>query len=297
MKTTYRLAVLLLTGALTLGATSRLSAETPAEEELRAARAKIAQLEAALKKSTALSDRMLDENAMLLKGVKAEYEKSVQLLAKLKAALDSGDVAMKDQVAKVAFLERELLREKKKNDEFFAIWKESLVEADKHLKDKLALKKELAEQLKENVRLQINANNAIQAKVNAEIEMIALKERNIQVEREMRDLAKAITNLKRDPNDKGSTVITLTAPNPPKVAVEGKVVTVTDGLLEINIGSDAGLEKGHTLEVFRIQPKGQYLGMMRVVSVEKNRAVGQIFGKSTAPVHKGDIVASKIGGN
>jgi hypothetical protein len=87
--------------------------------------------------------------------------------------------------------------------------------------------------------------------------------------------------------------------NPPPENVEGVVNSVdsSSGLVTISIGSDAGLRKGHTLEVFRLpaDPKqSKYLGTLRILEVSAKEAVGQLVGRATAPLQSGDRVASKI---
>ena len=86
------------------------------------------------------------------------------------------------------------------------------------------------------------------------------------------------------------------AKNPPPEHVEGLVKEVDkNGLIKINLGSDAGLQKGHTLEVFRLGVKeSKYLGIVRIVEVSAREAVGQPVGKMTGPVEPGDRVASRI---
>jgi hypothetical protein len=85
---------------------------------------------------------------------------------------------------------------------------------------------------------------------------------------------------------------------PPPEDVEG-LVTDADpsGLLKINVGADAGLQKGHTLELFRLGGRaegGQYLGTVRVIDVSPTAAVCQPVGKLRVPAEKGDHVASRL---
>jgi len=82
---------------------------------------------------------------------------------------------------------------------------------------------------------------------------------------------------------------------PPEV--DGVVKAVTgDGLIEVSLGSDSGLLKGHRLEVYR-QSAGRnaYVGRIEVVKTAYDRAVCRTipsFMKSA--VQEGDFVASKI---
>lgn len=88
--------------------------------------------------------------------------------------------------------------------------------------------------------------------------------------------------------------------NPPTENVEGvvKSVDASSGLMTITIGSNAGLQKGHTLELFRLdkQPKNsKYLGRIRILEVKPTEAVAQPVGRLSAPPQVGDRVSSRIG--
>jgi hypothetical protein len=87
------------------------------------------------------------------------------------------------------------------------------------------------------------------------------------------------------------------ARNPPPAQVSGKVkaVEADSGLITISVGSDSGLAKGHTLEVYRLSPKPLYLGYLRIVDVRAKDATGKIAGTSKETVQVGDDVASAIG--
>jgi hypothetical protein len=85
-------------------------------------------------------------------------------------------------------------------------------------------------------------------------------------------------------------------------SVEGLVKAVDEksGLLTITIGSDAGLAKGDTLEVFRIVPtpgKPKYLGKVSVIEVTASEAVAKPQGRLAVPPMAGDRVADRILGN
>jgi hypothetical protein len=65
-------------------------------------------------------------------------------------------------------------------------------------------------------------------------------------------------------------------------------------LVTISIGSDAGLQKGYTLEVYRLKPQPKYLGTVRVVEVRPTESVGQVEGKEAVEV--GDHVSNALTG-
>jgi RNA polymerase sigma factor (sigma-70 family) len=82
--------------------------------------------------------------------------------------------------------------------------------------------------------------------------------------------------------------------DPLAAEVQGQIKKTDDsGLVIINIGSDAGLAKGDTLEVYRSKP-AKYLGKVRVIDVKPNEAVAQPVSKLRESVEVGDHVASKI---
>lgn len=66
-------------------------------------------------------------------------------------------------------------------------------------------------------------------------------------------------------------------------------------LVEISLGSDDGLSRGHSLYVYRNQGEGKYLGRINIVYVEPDRAVGAVMEKSrNGVIEKGDHVTSKL---
>jgi len=84
--------------------------------------------------------------------------------------------------------------------------------------------------------------------------------------------------------------------NPPPVPNLEGIVTANDannGLIKINLGSDSGIDKNHTLEVFRLNPP-KYLGTIRIMTVTPNEAVGKPITKPLAPIQQGHHVASEI---
>jgi hypothetical protein len=85
--------------------------------------------------------------------------------------------------------------------------------------------------------------------------------------------------------------------NPPADNVEGTVTKVDakTGLITVNVGSDDGLQKGNTLEVFRLSP-AKYLGTVRVIQVTPHEATAQPAAQMQVPTQQGDKVASKLSG-
>ncbi len=87
-------------------------------------------------------------------------------------------------------------------------------------------------------------------------------------------------------------------PNSVPPNVEGKVVALnsTRRSMEISIGSDDGLKVAQELYVFRIQPRAEYIGKVKIVSVYPDKAVAEIIGKTVngKQVQENDIVSSTL---
>jgi hypothetical protein len=128
--------------------------------------------------------------------------------------------------------------------------------------------------------------------VAAEVESRALQERNAALTERMKELEKQL--------DRPSVKPTGPAPRAPANPVEGTVTEVdaAAGLVQISLGSDAGLEKGQTLEVYRLnadQPAAaRYLGRIRVIDVTPKTAVGKRDTTTGGAVRVGDRVASQL---
>ncbi len=79
-------------------------------------------------------------------------------------------------------------------------------------------------------------------------------------------------------------------------AVEGlvKELNLTKKSMEITIGSDDGLKVGHELFVFRVQPRAEYIGKVKIVTVYPDKAVADVIGNTAngKKVQEGDIVSS-----
>jgi hypothetical protein len=85
-------------------------------------------------------------------------------------------------------------------------------------------------------------------------------------------------------------------PNSVPPAVEGKVMELnpTRRSMEISIGSDDGLAVGQELYVFRVQPRAEYIGKVKIVSVYPDKAVAEVIGNTVngKKVQENDIVSS-----
>src|SRR5262249_62325594 len=82
--------------------------------------------------------------------------------------------------------------------------------------------------------------------------------------------------------------------NPPPEAVEGLIQRVDGKLVTLTIGSDAGLQKGHTLYVFGLTGNTGYRGQIKIVDVTPKAAVGEVIGKLSSRIRVNDTASSDI---
>jgi len=120
-------------------------------------------------------------------------------------------------------------------------------------------------------------------------ELTTLKNRNIQLSQQLADAKQVLSKFKLEPVPAKYDGVA-----PP---ANGHVTRVTSGgLVEINIGGDEGLQKGHRLDVYRIgADQSKYLGRIELIEIQPDKAVGKVLPElQKGAIQVGDKVASKI---
>jgi hypothetical protein len=171
-----------------------------------------------------------------------------------------------------------------------------LNEVDRLSKKNDSLEKMLADA---NVRLDNQAKEREdfrQRAVKAEIDNKSLISRNNDLLKVVEEKEQDIIRIKASGGRPDTVPTSLAGNNPPPADVSGRVKNYdpTSGLLTITVGSDAGVLKGHTLQVYRLEPRGDYVGVVRILEVRPNEAVGKFVNKPRIPVQVNDKVANKI---
>lgn len=230
----------------------------------------------------------------------AEMQKAREEKATAQKDLESERDAHKKDVAGV---EAQAASWKKQLDEFKnagnkegASFQAVQNERDK-LKDEVkGLEGQVSAKDKQIVALIETKNKANDDRVAAEIRANSYQGKAERMEARLKETETELVRLRRaGGSGTGSAALVSTA-NPPPQNVEG-VVTETSprgDLIRISIGSDAGLAKGHTLDVYRTDPSPQYLGQIRLTDVRATEAVGQPVERLKGAVKKGDLVASDV---
>lgn len=164
--------------------------------------------------------------------------------------------------------------------------------------------KEVEARVQEITNLRKLYNQTVAEKDQANKVRMELQDKNNTLQRNLEitnlrtaDLEKQVAQLTRIAMDAGlptSLPEKEILENPP--LVEGKVDKVNgDGrLLQISIGSDDGIRKGHKLFIYRTTAQGKYLGQGEVVQVDPDQAVLRVLPQYRQTIQEGDRVATRL---
>jgi hypothetical protein len=122
-----------------------------------------------------------------------------------------------------------------------------------------------------------------------------LEQRNETLAQRIRELEKALAG--KNANPPAQDNVSTPQSNPPSNKLEGlieKVDPKDQSLVVISIGSDSGLAKGHTLEVYRLKPAPTYLGMIRIIDVSKGKAVARLMRPANVPNLPAPLVGDRV---
>jgi hypothetical protein len=128
---------------------------------------------------------------------------------------------------------------------------------------------------------------------NLRRELTVAKDNNKYLRESMVTLQNVIQGNGLDPNPEKYSKIK----QPPEV--DGEIVKgdAANRRFQISLGSDDGIGVGVELFVYRLQPKAEYLGKVKVQAVDNDQSVVTVIG--TTPqgkkIREGDIVSTKIG--
>jgi hypothetical protein len=160
------------------------------------------------------------------------------------------------------------------------------------------LEKQLQDLNESRAQLVKAKNDANDAKVAADIKANSYQSKAERLEARVRETEMEIVRLRRTGSNGGSggggSASLVSTSNPPPQSVDGVVTELSGDFMRISIGSDAGLEKGHTLDVYRLKPTPQYLGQIRLTDVRADQAVGVPVDRLKYPAKKGDLVAADV---
>jgi len=215
------------------------------------------------------------------------------------AAQAAHKAAAKQQEDKVAALEADI----KRAGEEITSSRKALEVAQQNAKlalDEASARKSETDLLREQksaVEKQANDYKLRQTELNDKIrELSRMLETATNNANDLRDrVAKFSTLLRRNGLSDDITTVKGTE-SPPTVHGEVARVDALNRSVEITIGSDDGLVPGHELFVYRMSPRPEYLGKIKIVSVDPDQSVARVIGSTVQGkrLKEGDIVSSTI---
>jgi chromosome segregation ATPase len=215
------------------------------------------------------------------------------------AAQATSKAAMKQQEDKVAVLDADI---KRAEDEIKAS-RTALEVAQQNAKlalDESAARKTETDLLREQklaVEKQANDFKLRQTELNDKIrELSRMLETATNNANDLRDrVARFSTLLRRNGLSDDITTVKGTE-SPPTVHGEVSRVDAQNKSIEITIGSDDGLVPGHELFLYRVKPRPEFLGKIKIITVDPDQSVGKVIGSTIQgkKIKEGDIVSSTI---
>ncbi len=168
---------------------------------------------------------------------------------------------------------------------------EKAVEDVRSLRDDLLAADKAVEQLQaqvkaqqEKVDAQVDKSSQLSASLaEAQAQLTIAEERKAQLEKQVANARILLTQ-------NGLTVDSLPKDRVP--TLDGDVIAVAAGSIQVSLGSDDGLQVGHTLEVYR---GGEYIGRAVVKTVMHDHAVAEIVkAYARGVVQRGDKVTTRL---
>jgi chromosome segregation ATPase len=166
-------------------------------------------------------------------------------------------------------------------------------------KDVEQMRSSLADALQKNTDLVKENGDLKRAATDAIVKADTLTDINKRLESRVRTLAQDLLRTKGQAEGAAPTA-SADGKNPPTQAVEGIVLNYDPDykLIKLSIGSDSGIQKDHTLELFRlskVSAQSRYLGLIKVIKVTEKEAVAQPVDRLNDTPQYGDTAASRIG--
>ena len=222
-----------------------------------------------------------------------------QFKSEMTKAQAAHKAALKQQEDQIAKLEADIKRAQDEITQSRTALEVAQQNAKLALDDSTARKSEtdLLRDQKSAVEKQANEYKLRQTELNDKIrELSRMLETATNNANDLRDRVARFSTLLRQNglSDDISTVKGLESPP----TVQGEVSRVDDQnrSLEITLGSDDGLVPGHELFLYRVSPKPEYLGKIKIIAVDPDQSVARVVGATIQgkKITEGDLVSSTI---
>jgi hypothetical protein len=170
--------------------------------------------------------------------------------------------------------------------------RQSLAESEARVKEADVLRTNLKQ-----VQDQANEYKLRQTELNDEIRILKRElETATNNNKSLRERVAAYSDKLRSLGQSDDIRVIKGVGQPPDVEGEIDRVDARGSRVEITIGSDDGLVEGHELYVWRTKPTPEFIGKIKIISVDPDRAVGEVIGRTIQgkKIQEHDIVSTKI---
>jgi hypothetical protein len=221
------------------------------------------------------------------------------LMEKLQNELNTEKKAKTEQVAELATKVKELTDERDNREKQIQDLTKSTAEAVAAMKTTQDTLTALGTEVK---TLRDNIQKAQQERSEIFNKAVALSDDLIQSENELTQLKSRVGDLTADRNRmrdllRAYNVNPADDPKGKAAKAEGEITALAQGgSIEISIGADDGLKKGHHLEVYRTaNGQSTYLGRIEVIQTEPDKAVCKIMPEyRKGAMQPGDRIATRL---
>jgi cell division protein FtsB len=199
-----------------------------------------------------------------------------QVMAKLQSAIVQKDkelIALKEE------------REKREEDQ-----RQKVVLLEQTTKDLEEARGQVDELIKKIAAQQAKVDSQVDRSAELSAQLAESKSFLAIAEERKAQLEKQLVNARLLLKQSGLDIDSLPKDRVPEL--EGQVIAVASGSIEVSLGSDDGLQAEHVLEVYR---GGEYVGRAVVTSVSSDRAVARLVkAYARGVVQRGDRVTTRL---
>lgn len=235
-----------------------------------------------------------------LQNASRQYQELQEKFERLQQEIQTQEAARRNQLAKLESEKESLKTERDQLAQQEAALNSTLRERTAALATAQSL---LNDKLQQMDSLRDEINMVMTERDNTFKQVVALTDQMLQLDTSVKrlestnsQLVQQVARYKTVMDRAGLSPESAIAGGPPKV--DGVILaTSSDGLVEISLGSDDGIQRGHTLEVFRYVDgaAGKYLGRIEVLHSHPDRAVARIIPEfRKGSIEKDDRVATRL---
>ncbi|MFO0880324.1 MAG: hypothetical protein U0840_23515 [Gemmataceae bacterium] len=243
------------------------------------------------KEKTDLYERLNAERVVIDPAAKDDKDSGFRVASNALTALKERSKTIDELKQQVDELRKELVKQKGETTRLLAMEQTYKTDNSRRQADTQLLRNTLKSEMDKSFKLEQEKNQMRDDMVTAQIAAKTLKDRNSQLENQLQELARSLAQAKAN---LGATGVATRGANPPAENIEGQVTKAEGNLVSISVGSDNGLSKSQTMEIFRLGVTPDYIGRIRLVEVSAKGAVGQFVNKPRKAPQVGDRVASRI---